>query len=606
MTEQAKKWLRKHAFMDMSVHWLYYRLTGQGKKADTVLRNWRETETARREIARKNTLSAAERLRQQTRRFPRDLRFSILVPLFNPPEDELRAMLSSVLAQTYRGWELCLADGSGKGSSARDICAEYQARDARIHYGRLEKNLGISGNTNAALAMASGDYIALLDQDDMLHPSALYDIAEVICAEDADLVYTDEATFRRRPEDAYNPHFKPDYAPDTLRSINYICHFTVFRRDLLDRAGGGFRSRFDGSQDYDLILRLTEKARKIVHLPRVRYYWRASETSVAQDIGAKRYAVDAAKAALREHLSRVGLPGEVLDTAVPTAYRIRYRLLAEPLVSILVPTKDHIADLKRCVDSVREKTTYPRWEMILIENNSTDPETFRYYESLADDPRIRVVRYEGGFNYSAINNFGFQHAKGDQILLLNNDTEVLSPDWIQEMLMFAQREDVGAVGAKLYYPDHTIQHAGLGVGILNVAGHYHRGFDGDAPGYFGRLAYAQNVTAVTGACLMIPRRVYEAVHGLDESFAVAFNDVDLCMRVREAGYLVVFTPFAELTHYEFTSRGQEDTPEKQARFLSETERFTDRWAKELAQGDPYYNVNLTRTKEDFSIRSREA
>ena len=351
------------------------------------------------------------------------------------------------------------------------------------------------------------------------------------------------------------------------------------------------------------MLRLTEQAERIVHIPKILYYWRAHRGSTAEAVGAKPYVTEAGKKAVAEHLKRTGLEGEVLDGPVPSIYRVRYALREQPLVSILIPNKDHREDLKRCVDSIREKTTYPNYEIIIIENNSTEPETFAYYGELEKDSAIRVVRWPGPFNFSAINNEGFRAAKGEQILLLNNDTEVLSPDWLQEMLMYAQREDVGAVGAKLYYPDGTIQHAGIGLGIKMLAGHYHRGFPKENPGYAGRLVYAQDMSAVTAACMMIPRKVYEEMDGMDESFSVVFNDVDLCLRIRASGRLVVWTPWAELVHYESKSRGpDEDTPEKKAFFLRETNRFQRKWNRELTAGDPYYNVNLTREKEDFSPR----
>ena len=306
---------------------------------------------------------------------------------------------------------------------------------------------------------------------------------------------------------------------------------------------------------------------------------------------------------MQAHLDRLGLKGSVGDGPVPSMYRLKYELTSTPLVSILIPNKDHRDDLKRCIDSIKTKTTYPNYEIIVIENNSTEPETFAYYETLKQDPKIKVITYDKPFNYSAVNNVGAGAAEGEQLLLLNNDTEVLSPDWIQEMLMYAQREDVGAVGAKLYYPDGTIQHAGIGIGIKMLAGHWHKNFPKDHPGYFGRLTYAQNVSAVTAACMMVPAKVYKALGGLDESFSVVFNDVDLCLRIREAGYLIVWTPWAELTHYESKSRGSdEDTPEKKAFFVKETNRFQRKWNKTLTEGDPYYNPNLTREKEDFSPR----
>ena len=541
---------------------------------------------------------------QRGRRFPKKIKFSIVVPLYNTPEKFLRAMIDSVVAQTYSNWELCMADGSDdEHAYVGKICLAYGRKDERVRYKKLERNMGISGNTNACIDMATGDYIGLFDHDDILHPSALYEDMIAICEKDADFIYTDENTFHDTPSDAFNPHFKPDFAPDTLRANNYICHFTVFKRTLLEAAGGGFRSEFDGSQDFDMVLRLTEKAEHIVHIPKVLYFWRAHKNSVAESVSAKPYVIDAAKKAIAQHLERVGLEGEVLDSVVPSMYRLKYAIKGEPLISILIPNMDHVDDLSRCINSIRNKTTYQRWEIVIIENNSVEEGTFAYYDELTRDPRIRVIRWEGHFNYSAINNFGFREAKGEHILLLNNDVEVISPDWLQEMLMYSQREDVGAVGAKLYYPDHTIQHAGLGIGILTLAGHYHKHFDGNHPGYMGRLIYAQDLSGVTAACMMLPRRVYEQMNGLDETFEVAFNDVDLCMRIRKAGYLIVFTPFAELYHYESKSRGVDEAPEKRERFVGEVERFQERWAKELAAGDPYYNPNFSLDHEDFTVKT---
>lgn len=548
-------------------------------------------------------MTRQERARQAGTTFPKTVRFSIVVPLYNTPEKYLRAMIDSVIGQTYSDWELCMADGSDDAHrDVEQICMSYARRDKRILYRKLDENLGISGNTNACIDMATGDYIGLFDHDDVLHPSALYENMVAICEKDADFIYTDENTFHEKPSDAYNPHFKPDFAPDTLRANNYICHFTVFKRDLLERAGGGFRSEFDGSQDFDMVLRLTEAARHIVHIPKVLYFWRAHKDSVAESVSAKPYVIDAAKKAIAEHLTRVGLEGEVLDSAVPSMYRLKYAIHGEPLISILIPNKDHVDDLRRCVESIRDKSTYRNYEIVIIENNSREDETFAYYEALKADARVKIVTWEGGFNYSAINNFGFRAASGEHILLLNNDTEVISPDWLQELLMYSQRSDVGAVGAKLYYPDHTIQHAGLGIGLLTLAGHYHRHFDGNHPGYMGRLIYAQDLSGVTAACMMLPRHVYEEMAGLDETLAVAFNDVDLCMRIRRAGYLIVFTPFAELYHYESKSRGADEAPEKRARFVSEVTRFQKRWEKELAEGDPYFNPNFSLDREDFTVK----
>ncbi len=535
--------------------------------------------------------------------FPRNVKFSILVPLYNTPEKFLKEMIRSVQAQVYGNWELCLADGSDdEHSSVGKICSQYVRKDKRIVYQKLEKNMGISENTNACIRMATGEYIALFDHDDILHPSALYEMMKAICEKDADMIYTDENTFRNNPRDAYCPHYKSDYAPDTLRSYNYICHFTAFSKELLEKAGGGFRPEFDGSQDYDLILRLTENAKHIVHIPQILYYWRCHAGSVASGISAKPYTIDAAKRALSAHLARVGLKGEVLDAQVPSTYKIQYEIQGTPLISILIPNKDHVDDLRLCLTSIIEKSSYSHFEIIVIENNSTEAETFAYYEQVQEDPRIRVVTWDGIFNYSAINNFGQKFAKGEYLLLLNNDVEVINPDWLEQMLMFAQRKNVGAVGAKLYYPDDTIQHGGVIVGLGGVAGHAHKNYKRYDPGYMSRLQIAQNFSAVTAACLMLRRDVWNEVDGLDETFQVAFNDVDLCMRIRKAGYLIVWTPYTELYHYESKSRGLEDTLEKQRRFAGEISRFRERWKAELEAGDPYYNPNLTYDREDFTPR----
>lgn len=549
-------------------------------------------------------LYSPEELEQQKKAiFPKDIKFSILVPLYNTPEKYLREMIQSVQAQTYDNWELCLADGSDdEHQYVGKIVCQLARKDSRIRYRKLEKNMGISGNTNACIEMAQGDFLSLFDHDDLLHPAALYEIMQAICQQNADFIYTDENTFHNTPADAFCPHFKPDFAPDTLRANNYICHFTSFKRSLLASVGQ-FRPECDGSQDFDMVLRLTEKAEKIVHIPKILYYWRAHANSVADNVGAKPYVINAAKKAVSDHLARVGLKGEVLDSAVPSMYRLRYEIEGSPLVSIIIPNYEHLQVLKTCLDSIYEKSTYQNFEVIVVENNSKSPEIFQYYQQIQEKwSNLKVIVWDGPFNYSAINNFAAKQASGTHLLLLNNDTEVISPDWIQEMLMYSQRRDIGAVGAKLYYPDNTIQHAGLGLGLLTLAGHLHRGFDRNHPGYMGRLIYAQNLSGVTAACIMVPKDVWEQVGGLDETFEVAFNDVDLCMRIRAAGYLIVWTPFAELYHYESKSRGMDDTPKKRKRFASEVSRFQTRWAKELAAGDPYFNPNFSLDKEDFTIK----
>ena len=550
--------------------------------------------------------SVAEREKEETTVFPKDVTFSILVPLYNTPERFLREMIESDTAQTYGKWELCLADGS---DDAHDfvgrICQEYRQKDSRIKYQKLAKNEGISGNTNECYKMATGNYIALFDHDDLLHPCVLFAYMQAICEKDADYIYCDEATFKGNSiNHMITLHFKPDFAPDNLLANNYICHFSVFSRELLE-SGELFRSQFDGSQDHDMILRLTAKAKHIVHIPRILYYWRSHKGSVASSIDAKTYAIDAAKGAVADHLTKLGYRNFEIEStrAFATIFRIKYELTSRPLVSIIIPNKDHVDDLSRCVESIINLSTYDNYEIVIVENNSETAEIRTYYEEISRHPRVQVVEYKGDFNYSKINNFGVQYAKGEYLLLLNNDTEVITPDWMEELLMYAMRKDVGVVGAKLYYPDKTIQHAGIviGLGAHRTAGHTHYRIPEANVGYMGRLCYAQDVTAVTGACMMVSKALYEELGGLDESFTVALNDVDFCLRVREKGFLNIFTPFAELYHYESKSRGSDKKDERALRYQQESDRFRVKWADALAKGDPYYNPNFSLDHSDFTV-----
>lgn len=551
-----------------------------------------------------------ERRIQSETVFDKDVVFSILVPLYNTPKKFLTDMIDSVVAQTYSKWELCLADGSdAEHAYVGEVCAEYASKDSRIKYKKLEKNEGISGNTNQCYEMATGNFIALFDHDDVLHPAVLFEYMKVICEEGADYIYCDETTFRGNSVDnMITLHFKPDFAIDNLRANNYICHFSAFDRNLLDGMEL-FRSQFDGSQDHDMILRLTSRAKKVVHVPKLMYYWRSHKASVAANINAKSYAIDAAKGAVADHLKTCGYENfEITSTkAFETIFRIRYEINGNPKVSIVIPNKDHKDDLKRCIDSIREKSTYDNYEIIIVENNSVSDEIFSYYDSLKQYPNIKVVTYEPGedegFNYSAICNYGVSKSSGEYILLLNNDTEVITLDWIEELLMYAQREDVACAGAKLYYPDYTIQHAGvvIGLGAHRTAGHSHHRMAITNLGYMGRLCYAQNATAVTGACLMVAKKIYEEVGGLDENFKVSLNDVDFCLKCRHKGYLNVFTPFAELFHYESISRGSDMTGESAERYNRESEEFRQKWKEDLAVGDPYYNVNFSLDRSDYTI-----
>lgn len=551
---------------------------------------------------------AEEAKRQSEVKFARKVKFSILMPLYNTPPKFLRQAVDSVRAQTYANWELCLADGSdAEHTDVGRICKEYAAQDGRILYRKLKKNEGISGNTNVCLLMATGDYIALFDHDDVLHPSVLYEYMKVICDKGADYIYCDEATFHgnKSIDHMITLHFKPDFAPDNLRANNYICHFSAFDRRLLEGMQL-FRSEFDGSQDHDMILRLTSRAKCVVHVPKLLYYWRSHAGSVAADISAKSYAIDAAKGAVAAHLREKGFENfEIVSTkAFETIFQIKYEIQGDPLVTIVIPNKDHIEDLRRCITSILEKTTYDNYEIIVVENNSVTEEIFDYYKTIQENPNIRVITYQGDFNYSKINNLGVSKARGEYILLLNNDTQVITLDWIEELLMYAQRRDVGAVGAKLYYEDRTIQHAGvvLALGQHRTAGHSHYRVSSNNLGYMGRLCYAQNVMAVTGACLMMRRSLFAKLGGLDENFAVSLNDVDLCIRAWKAGYVNVFTPFAELYHFESVSRGLDDHGEKAERYERESTAFREKWKEVLEAGDPYYNPNFSLDRSDFALK----
>lgn len=549
---------------------------------------------------------AEKRKQQEETEFPYEPVISILVPLYNTREDMLREMIDSVEWQTYKNWQLCLADGSDDAHAyVREVVESYG--DDRIVYKKLEKNGGISANTNECLTLARGEYIGLFDHDDILHPEALFEYVKVINEKGADYLYCDETTFKSGNIDhMLTMHFKPDYAVDNLRANNYICHFSVFKRTLLEGTEL-FRSKFDGSQDHDMILRLTDKAKCIVHVPRLMYYWRCHSGSTASNISAKEYAIAAAKGAVADSLRTHGYTDfKITSTrAFETIFKIRYKICGTPLISIVIPNKDHGDDLQRCVNSILEKSTYTNYEIVIAENNSEEKKTFELYEDLKKlSDKITVVTYEGEFNYSKINNFAVNFTKGEYLLLLNNDTEVITVNWLEEMLMYAQREDVGAVGAKLYYGDRTIQHAGvvIGLGAHRTAGHTHYKQSRDNLGYMGRLCYTQDVTAVTGACLMVKRKCWDEVGGLDETFRISLNDVDFCLKLRKQGYLNVFTPFAELFHYESVSRGLDDNGEKAERYNKESELFREKWKAELEAGDPYYNPNFSLDRSDFSVK----
>ena len=551
---------------------------------------------------------------------------SIVVPLYRTPEIYLREMIESVANQTYENWELCLADASPRGEQLRQelskikgrkakeaamqvpdketeltaVIREYQIKYEGIRYEILKENKSIAENSNFAMNMATGDFVGLLDHDDTLEPDALYEVAKKICEDDrVDVVYTDEDKINSKGTRHLTPNMKPDFNLDLLRSNNYICHLFVVRRILMEKVGG-FRKEFDGAQDYDFIFRCTEEAEKIAHVHKVLYHWRTHEKSTSDNPDSKIYAFHAGKRAVEAHLQRMGIRAEVEETCDLGYYRVKYPVIGTPMVSILIPNKDQLQTLKKCLKSIWEKTEYENYEILIIENNSTEKETFDYYKKVDGRHHVRVLYWDKEFNYSAINNFGAEHAKGEYLLLLNNDTEVITKGWMKELLSNCQRPEVGMVGAKLYFPDNTIQSAGTIIGMGGMADHAFVNMDRKKSGYMHRASIQVDMSGVTAACAMVKRSVYEEVHGLEEKLTVAFNDVDLGLKIVTAGYLIVFDPYAELYHYESKSRGIND--EKKERHAREVKYTQEKWADFLAAGDPCYNQNLTLAKHNFSLR----
>lgn len=549
-----------------------------------------------------NQITKSELEEQRKERFSYEPKFSIVVPLYMTKEAYLRALIESIENQTYGNWELCLADGSGANSPLEKIVAEYQKKGLNISYQILKENKGISENTNAAIKMATGDYIVLADHDDIMAENALYECAKAINEDkEIDVLYSDEDKIDMAGKKYFDPNFKPDLNMDLLCSMNYICHLFVVKNTVIEKVGM-LRSEFDGAQDHDFILRCVEVAERVYHIPKVLYHWRCHINSTAANPESKLYAFEAGRKAVEEHYKRIGVPAKAEHSSFYGMFHTKFCWEEQPLISILIPNKDHIEDLKKCMESIEKKSTYRNFEFVVIENNSTEEETFSYYKEIEKKENVQVVYYKGGFNFSKINNFGAKYAKGEYLLLLNNDTEIITPECLQELLGYCMREEVGIVGAKLCYDDDTIQHAGVVIGFGGMAGHAFIESSRFDTGYMGRIMCAQDYSAVTAACMMTKKSVYDAVGGLTESLEVAFNDIDYCLKVRELGKLVVYNPYAELYHYESKSRGMEDTPEKVERFNSEVAKFCERWEDILQKGDPYYNPNLTLDKADFSLR----
>lgn len=586
-----KNWLSKHPpFLQFFIFVKGFLRGGikNGKKSVAEYRKLVSHKTARKFS---HKISAKVRRNENKTSFDQDIKFSILVPLYNTPIKFLKEMINSVRNQTYSNWELCLADGSDdKHSYVKKYCLQLAKNDKRIVYKKLTENKGISENTNECIKMSSGNYIALFDHDDVLHPSALYECMKAICEQNADFVYTDEAVFLGTDiTNIISFHFKPDFAFDNLLANNYICHFSVFKASLIEQVGM-FRHKYDGSQDHDMILRLTNAAEKIIHIPKLLYFWRSHSNSVAMDINSKAYAITAGRAAVHDFLEAKGYNTVVESSpAYPTIYRIKYEIKDNSKISIVIPHKNNLEQFRKCVYSIISKTTYSNYEIIIVDNNSTDYGIFDFYEQLTKNHDIKVFSYDKKFNYSDIVNNAVAQCSGEYILLLDSDTEVITPEWLEELLMYAQRDDIGAVGAKLLLPNGSVQHGGiiLGLGSQHIASNSHYGIDKKSFGYMGKLFYAQNVTAVTSACLMVKKENFVSVGGFDDKLSIAYGDVDFCLKLSDKGLSNIFNPFCVLYHSHNKSFYDKKV------FADETQLFKEKWSAILEKGDPYYNPNFS-------------
>jgi len=528
-------------------------------------------------------------IQEASRQFSYRPTISIVLPVFNTPREYLEQAVQSVQRQHYQNWELCICDDASTAEHIRPMLEGFRREDARVKVVWAPSNGGISAASNLAIKAATGEFIGFLDHDDELSPAALYEMVKLLQEHpEADVIYSDEDKLESKGKRS-EPFFKPDWSPEYALSCNYVCHFGLYRRKLVDEVGG-LRSEFDGSQDYDLLLRMVEKTQNVFHIPEILYHWRKSGGSTAKTALAKSYSTEAGQKALQEHLQRQGVPAQVLNGEYPNRYWVRPSIRGNTKISVIIPTRDGVEVLERCIHSIETRTDYPNYEILIVDNGSSKPETLKFFSTL----RHRVLRLDEPFNYSRLNNFGVQHASGDFLLLLNNDTEVISPEWMRAMLELCHVPGVGIAGAKLYYPDGRIQHAGVVLGIQGVAGHSHKYFPRHSRGYFDSLVCIRNYSAVTAACLMVRRDAFEAVGGFDEELKVAFNDVDFCLRVRDKGYRIAWTPHAELYHHESATRGFDLD-------VREIELMKQRWGERLVN-DPYYNRNLTLQHENFSIR----
>ena len=588
-------------------------------------------------------LSEADLESQRNYVFKEKPLISIVVPMYHTKELFFKELVECLKNQTYDNWELCLADGS---TEVDENLKQYYEKEKRIKYKFLNSNKGISENTNEAIKMAKGDYIGFLDHDDLLAEDALFEIVKTIQEnENVDFIYTDEDKIDEKYQ-RFEPYFKPDFSPETLECNNYITHFVVVKKELLDKVGM-LDNRFNGAQDFDFVLRATEQANKIKHISKILYHWRVHRDSTANVADAKPYAYEAGIKVIEEHLKRTKKMGTVeFGQDVPGIYKINFEVIGHPKVSILIPNKDHISLLKKCIDSILKLTTYDNYEIVIIENNSEKEETFSYYEEVSKNKKIKIFNYNDStvldfqgksnldskiqlvekdnvneyeeksktnidskkeFNYSALINFGVKNVDSEFILQLNNDTKLLTPDWLERLIGYAQSKEIGAVGARLYYEDKTIQHAGIAYGLSGIAGNLLVNLPYGKHGYFGREAAVRNVSAVTGACLFARKEIYEEVDFMNEDdFKVAFNDVDFCLKILEKGYRIVYNPYVELIHYESKSRGYEYSEEKEKRFQKEVDKFKEKWKEKLSKPDSYYNKNFTRETCNFDIETERS
>ncbi len=553
----------------------------------------------------KNSLSKSSYINQTKIKFEYAPKISIVVPLYETPIRFLNELYSSIFWQTYKNWELCLANGSSWDKNICNILFELSKKDVRVKYVNLKENGGISANTNQAIKIASGDYIAFMDHDDVLPPSSLFEIVKNLQKHKYDIVYTDEDMITENLKKVMNPHFKPDFSPDLLCSHNYITHFFVVKKDIVKRVGE-LRSKYDGSQDYDFVLRCTEASQDILHIPKILYHWRRAKGSVADNPNSKLYAYEAGKKVLIDHFDRTEAKAQVDMNKSLGFYDVIYKTVNNPLLSIIIPNKDHVSDLKKCIDSLENINTYNNIEIIIVENNSSDKDTFLFYNQLKDKfKNIRIFEYTDKFNYSAINNFAVNHVKGEYILFLNNDTQVIEANGLAEMLGICMQKHVGIVGAKLLFENNTVQHAGIVVGFANYAKHVFDTQNKNFPGYDNRAIVNSNWSAVTGACLMTKKSVFENVGGFDETLAVACNDVDYCLKVVKSGLYVTLCPHALLYHFEGRSRGNDGKTKdikKIKRFEAEKSLFYDKWKDYIKAGDPFYNKNFPFDSNEFSLK----